>query len=305
MQYEASGYLKVGAASLGISESRYSEIKLAKATCIFALEVEEKYALLLDNFFEFEGELLKLAEALAIWPNHDHEKSMLGRLAIDRRLVNLLTACRLYLDQTDHGISKLYGNPSNELADIKKFKGALYDANDGYRLMEALRNHVQHSGLPVHVISHSRSLLKGKVPNYNQYVVVPQTRPETLAENEGFKPSVLAELRLRGKEVDLRRPVRDYIGCMVTLHEKIRATLNAKVAQDRAIYELAAAEYSTINGHAVKFPHLIQVNEDSTFKEQIALVTEFLDYYDSLRKRNQVNPQLANSCASNSVQERA
>lgn len=302
MQYKASGYLKGGAESVKIDATRYAEIKSAKATCFFALDVEEKYALLLDNFFEFESELLKQAEASSIWPNRDHETSMLGRLAIDRRLVNLLTACRLYLDQTDHGISRLYGDPSQKLTDLKKFKNDLYDANWGYRLMEALRNHVQHSGLLVHVIGHSWSRIDGKLSDYGQHTIIPKTKLETLAENDTFKKTVLAELQQKGKTVDLRGPVREYISCIVILHEKIRSIL--KVAKDRTVYTSAVAEYSTINGHAVKFPHLIEVNDDSSINDKIELVTEYLDYYDSLRKRNRVNPKLVNSCASNSIQER-
>jgi len=305
MQYKAFGNLEVGTASAGIDATRYAEIKFGKATCLFALEVEEKYALLLDNFFEFESELLKQAEASAIWSSRDHETSMLGKLAINRRLVNILTACRLYLDQTEHGISRLYGNLSQELIDLKKFKNDLYDANWGYRLMEALRNHVQHSGLPVHAIGLSWSRMEGRLSGYGQHTIVPQTEPETLAEDDTFKKTVLIELQQEGKTVDLRGPVREYISCIVTLHEKIRSILTIKVANYRTVYESAVAEYSTINGQAVKSSRLIEINDDNTYKEQIALVTDFLDYYDSLKKRNTVNPKLANSCASNSIQEKA
>src|SRR6266550_5417545 len=115
-----------GTAPFELDARRFSEIKMAKATCVFGLDLEEKLALVLDNFYEFEVELLKLAEGTLIWPGRDLANSMRERLALDRRLVNLLTACRLYLDQTDHGISGLFGNPSHELTAIKKFKNQLY-----------------------------------------------------------------------------------------------------------------------------------------------------------------------------------
>lgn len=288
-----------------IDAARYAEVKSAKATCIFALEVEEKFLLLLDNFFDFELELLKLSEISAIWAKHNHETSMLRRLSIDRRLVNLLTACRLYLDQTSHGFSRLYGKQSHEFTTLKDFKSDLYDANWGYRLMDALRNHVQHSGLPVNGISHSWSLINGRLSDYKQYVIIPQVHHENLAENDAFKKTVLKELQQKGKAVDLRAPVREYISCFVALHEKIQSILSDKLAKDRTVYELAATEYSTINGQAIKFPYLTEFNDDKSVKEKIALATDFLGYYDSLKEHNKVNPGLANSCASNSVQEKA
>jgi hypothetical protein len=307
MQYEVSGYLKVGAAAVGIEKNRYQEIKNAKRTCIFALEVEEKCALLLDNFYEMECELLKLAEASVIWTDLTHETAMLGRLNLDRRIVNLLTASRLYLDQTDSGISRLFGNPSNELSILKQFKNALYDENWGYRLMESVRNYVQHSGLIVHIISHKQSQIDGKFHNYSEHMVLPQINPNILSESDKFKKTTLKELRHigGGKPVDLRIPLREYISCLIKLHCKVRETLDQRLLKDLAVYKEAISEFSTIQGEAVSFPHLIEINDDSTFNEQIALVPDFLEYHKALRSKNSVNPNLASRCASNSIQEKA
>ena len=303
MQYVASGFLKVGAAVLGITVDRYNEVKAAKRSCLFAVEVEEKLNLLLANYYEFETELLKQAESFVIWPKLNHESAMLARLSIDRRLVNLLTSCRLYLDQTDHGFSQLYGNPSPELSNLIEFRHDLYDSHFGYRLLEALRNHVQHSGLPVHVFTRNISLIKGAIPNYGQHVVIPQTKPETLAENESFKKSVLAELCAMGKEVDLRVHVRDYISCLVQVHLHIRTLISSKITADRTVYNSACTEYSTINSQAVQVPHLIAINEDGSHSEQIALSTEILSYYESLVTRNTINPSIYSAFASNSIQK--
>lgn len=138
MQYETSGVLPLGAAPIRIDKSRYEQVKTAKSSCLFALEIEEKFALLLDNYYEFECELLRLAEASLIWPHRDHQHSMQERLTLDRRLVNLLTACRLYLDQTDHGLSSLFGHSSRERDNVTRFKHELYEKHWGYRFMEAL-----------------------------------------------------------------------------------------------------------------------------------------------------------------------
>jgi hypothetical protein len=62
MKFKVTGFANHARPSYEISEDRYNSIKSAKNTCLFALELEEKYALLLDNYSEFQIELLKLAE---------------------------------------------------------------------------------------------------------------------------------------------------------------------------------------------------------------------------------------------------
>ena len=112
--YEVVGYGKhIRHPRKPIEQSRFYEVKKARNVCLLAVAVEEKFKLLLDNFAEFEFELLRLAEEYLIWPvsitlrDRDHFRAMQERLRVDRRLVNLLTSCRLYLDQTDQVLSQL------------------------------------------------------------------------------------------------------------------------------------------------------------------------------------------------------
>lgn len=303
MKFEVMGYRKAGREISHISEERYKVVKSAKATCIFALEIEEKFALLLDNYYEFETELLKLAEAYRVWPRRDHSNSMLERLKLDQRLVNLLTACRLFSDQTDHGISTMFGNPSGELNSVKSFKNGLYDSHWGYRFMEALRNHVQHSGLPVHIICYNAERTQGSPADYTQFSIAPKTSVNRLAENCSFKKQILSELKSKGKEVDLRPAVREYIECFAKLHEHLREKISTKLAEDRLIYEAAIQAYSVLNDEAVDFPRLVEKNEDETTSDEVALVKEFLDHLDSYYLRNKTNRKLTHSFSANTDQK--
>jgi hypothetical protein len=306
MKYTAYGYVDKGVARASLTSERYDEVRKAKKTCLFALELEEKFALLIDNLAEFEIELLRLAEAYLLWGlRGDHAESMQSRLILDRRLANLLTACRLYLDQTDHVISSLLGKVSPELAGVKAFKNDLYDTHWGYRFMEALRNHVQHSGLIVHIISFPQFRSVGKGPDYSEFTISPQTSVSTLAENADFKKSVLEELESKGKSIDLRGPVREYLSCFVELHDKLREVVQERISEARALYEAAVAEFQVINGKEVQCVSLLESQDDERKREEVALVTEFLGYYDTLRKRNKVNRALERATASNTDQQRA
>ncbi|MCG2659314.1 MAG: hypothetical protein L6437_03595 [Kiritimatiellae bacterium] len=305
MKYEAYGYTKNEVVRAPIDAARYFDIKTAKGRCLFALELEEKFALLIDNLAEYECELLRLAESYLLRGYLDHTASMQERLCLDRRLVNLLTACRLYLDQTDHGISSLFGKSSAELANIKIFKNDLYDKHWGYRLMEALRNHVQHSGLIVHIISYTQFRSPGKGPDYTEFIICPQTKVSTLAEDASFKKEILSELESRGDKIDLRGPARDYLSCFVQLHEKLRKVIQARTLEARKLYERAVKDFLIIDAQEVRCASLRELHEDERKVNEVELVTEFLNYYDQLVKRNVVNKKLEHSTASNTDQKQA
>jgi len=306
MKYQAYGYAGAKIATQGIDRETFERVKEARATCLFALEIEETFALLFDNFAEFEVELLRLAEFSLLWLGRarDHTESMQERLLLDRRLVNLLTSCRLYLDQTDDGISTLFGNPSGELTSVKEFKNDLYDSHWGYRLMEALRNHVQHFGLAARVITLNSFRSSGDGPDYSEFTVYPQANVKALAENPHFKKTILGELRGQGENIDLRGPAREYMSCFVALHNKLRRTIGQRVEDARRAYESATRYYASINGQEVKFAELQEFSEDGDVTDEISLVTNFLDYYDNLLKRNSVNDDIHHATASNSDQKR-
>ena len=254
----------------------------------------------LDNYSEFELELLRLAQSSSLRTSGNLQDSMRDRLELDRRLANLLTSCRLYLDQTDHGISGLYGNTSTQLSEIKSYKNQLYDNHEGYQIMEALRNHVQHSGLLVHTISYNMARSKTPGSKYNAHTVIPKASVRTLAENKQFKKSVMKKLQKGDDSLDLRKPAREYISCFLELHDKLREIVSDLVNQSRTLYESAVSEFSVVNGEAVEFPMLSEYGEDGAAIEEVALVTEFLEYYDDLKRKNQINKRLRYSFASNS-----
>jgi len=297
-RYRAVGRLEHEALSVDIERNRYLEVKNAKATCLYALELEEKLALLLDNFAEYEVELLRLAESSLIWPNRWFADFMHQRLLLDRRLVNLLTACRLYLDQSDHLVSTIFGKPSMELGAVKAFKNDLHSTRRGYRLMEAVRNHVQHAGTAIHSVTYGSSLSHDHA--YVEFTIAPSARVKDFAENPKFSRKVLAELREGKEAVDLRGPLRDYVSCLISIHEQVRETIHSTISDARDLYEAAVAEFSVVDGEAVKFPQLLEVRQDGTVSEETALVGDFLVHHDRLLERNVTNKDLRHSTASNS-----
>lgn len=95
----------VKVATTTVERARYQEVKRARDICLLAVVLEERFQLVLDNYTEWECELLNQAQAYLLGQTYSRHSAMQQRLTLDRRLTNVLTAFRLYLDQTDNNIS--------------------------------------------------------------------------------------------------------------------------------------------------------------------------------------------------------
>jgi hypothetical protein len=301
MKYLVRGYTETELVHQDIDRETFEDIKKAGETCRFALEAEEKFTLLFDNFAEFEVELLRLAEYLLLWRERasDFTKSMQERLLLDRRLANVLASCRLYLDHTDHGLSKIFGNPSTELTCAKEYKQQLHASCWGYRFMEALRNHVQHCGLACHGITSRMHMSEGDDSNYPEFTVYPQADVKILAEDRQFKRDVLAEPLEKGEPIDLRRPLREYMSCFVLLHDRLRETIREVFENARTRYEAACNDYSVLEDRKLRLAFLVELSNIGETVNEIPLLTTFLGYYDKLLKRNVINNSIHRFAVSN------
>src|SRR6478609_5791819 len=85
-----------------ISAEEFSNVKAAKQNLVILLGTEEKYDLVIENYAEFEVELLKLTSHQMIFDGLDWSSFMGNIQLINRRMANLLTEVKLYVDQIKH-----------------------------------------------------------------------------------------------------------------------------------------------------------------------------------------------------------
>jgi len=95
MQYGITKLLIGSNNCLDISQEEFEEAKIAKHSLVEVLSIEEKHNLILDNYAEYESELLGLGLKRMLfsdrnWSSFESEIHIVGR-----RLINLLTTCRL------------------------------------------------------------------------------------------------------------------------------------------------------------------------------------------------------------------
>ena len=264
-----------------IDEKRFLDLKLSRSILTEALAIEEKYEILISNYLELEKESLNASVSEMVRDNIEYSDFFDLRLALNIRLVNLLTSVRLYTNQLSSHTSKCVPNMENSKEVTKSFFSAEYDKNSDYRFMEALRNHMQHSSMPVHRISTGSKWteLENGLLEYSIYFA---TQKRYLVEDGGFKKKVLDEMP---DEVNLRAASRSYVESISLIHEQARSLIRESVTNARTIIESAIDEYKEVYKESFVGLHAYAFDGKSK-KEETPLFLNWDDIRIRLEKRN-------------------
>ena len=236
MGYVVTRIVGDGSDSLKLTQAKFEALRAAKNNLVIILSIEEKLTLLLENYVDFEQELLSRTLNSIVFRPDSWSAVMAEIHAYNRRVVNLLTTCRLYLDQVQHDLSVIYGSGSTVARDVNATRSEMYDSSLGYRTMEALRNYVQHRGLPVYSITHRATHAPREGKNLVANVMIPYLNVARIKEDGGFKAGVLRELDGLGEKIDIRPLVREYVEGIGKVHTCVRAsTYSDVVSWDRLL----------------------------------------------------------------------
>ena len=201
----------------------------------------------------------------------------------------------------------MYGADSDKLDLVKKEIVFQYDHSLGYRVMEALRNYVQHRGFPIHsmVFSHQRV---GADPDF-QWLnrVIPIISVSALEEDGKFKKSILAELNeiQNNNRVDAKPLIRQYIEGIGKIHEKARQIIRPDLVNWEKVLDDTIAKFQSEFGNDVLLAGLAVVAEqdDGQWEEKVTIFKEFIERMKVLEKKNRYFSNLHKRYASNEIRE--
>ncbi len=281
--------------TLSIDEDRYKRILQSYSHLSVIMSIEEKYDILIENYREFELDSLEIALNDELYSDFDIPGIFTLRRSVSRRLANILSSVRLYLDylgvESDKGLAKWYETIHQKVHDT-------YDSQGDYRLLEALRNHMQHYGLPINVTKHLGSLeIQEK-----RYVVCHTSTflsIKDFIQDREVKRIVKDDLLKTKKEVlELDIPIRNYIEGIFSIHQAIRDLAAGETKESEKEIEDIIAEYIQINedyGKGVQQPLTLNKWADgerlpSSSKTINNTVILNLNY---LRKKNQTLENLS------------
>ena len=206
---------------------------------------------------------------------------------MNRVLNNVLSTARGYIDQLPQVANQVFGADDPRAKRSIEILKEQYDSHVGYRVLEAIRNHAQHSGFPIHSVSYSTHMI-GKFPELiDTKCLKPLTRPELLAENTKFKPPILQELKSMGREVDLNPLLRQYVAGISRAHYYVRSEAKAHSLERGVALDSLALAYmsSSATERDILGVYAVALNGDD-WQEQIPLRTGTAEYYDYLCSLN-------------------
>ena len=272
---------------INLSEDEYKSLKIASEKLSNGLAIEEKYEILISNYLDFEVQLLEHAAQAMIRIPYDYDYFFQVRMSFNRRLVNLLTSARLYIDQLHHHIRPIIPDYPNLKDELKRLFSKEYDSSLHYRFMEALRNYVQHRGIPVHWFQFNNHSDDSGVERLLIFTMELASLKAYLLEDDSFKKKVLEEIP---DKIDLKMATRAYIEGISRIHSSARNFTENVLKESRAIIENAIISYKKIHSdnciglHAICF-------DDNKIIDRVMLLLE----WDDIRlKLNRCNSELIN-----------
>ena len=281
-----------------LSVEEYRAIEDAWDAILSLLPFEEEFDAVLQNYLEIESAFLGTAMQAMVLGHNDLVELRKIRLTFARRLSNLLSSCRSYLDHSPHHLKDL----AQQYADtFCLLTNEAYDSEFAYRFMEALRNYAQHRGSPLHGTSFdSRRVERESEKALLQYSVGATIQTEKLRKDRKFKRSVAAEL-VGWDRIDVIAMCRIYIEKIAEIHGKMRQELQAAVDNAKGLLRQAIERYDKETDLGRVGIAIARSQNDRTVDDYRGIPEDVIDLYESLVRQNRRLVNLRNRFVSSEL----
>ena len=205
--------------------------------------------------------------------------------SVNRRLANLLTTARLYVHQTERGLARLFGRRSPQLITFRTAVEEQVRNSLGHRVMHALRNHLQHSNLPIHSLTYDSGWKDEKEGRFLVFVTVPKIQVSRLQDDRDLR-SIAEELRALGDLIDVRPLVRQHVQSVMTVHVRVRELVAAEEANCLSVVEGALTRgEEAFQGDAVSLG-LVEQDRRGALIQRFEIFREPIERLRYLRRKN-------------------
>jgi hypothetical protein len=180
-----------------INADRFNLIKRSRAVLVAAFEIEDIFDNLVSNYVEVEARCLDLTATRLVRKSVGYREAHETVAAINLVFVNHLSSARAYVDKIGRATSRCFQDSEAQSISktVKQLLAEQFDSAFGFRFMEALRNHVQHSGRALHTLSQGSRKVKigGQAETIGESFLEPLCSKKELIERGKFKAKVLNE----------------------------------------------------------------------------------------------------------------
>jgi len=227
------------AAPIQADAADFEAIANARVSTIQALATEDKYSLVLQNYFEFEQQLHRLALQNLMYRGSRWSDHVDDIRDVNRVLMNLLSAQRMYVDQIPQHLNSVFA-PSDDQSNVfvvatrAEFDGAL-----GYRFMYTLRNHSQHGEFPVQSLSLGSKWLEEGSLRHCSHTATAFAHRDDLVQNKDLNSKVRTEVSAMPEKIDLAPLVRENMSSFARLHRVVRDLLRPRIGESDSALKTA------------------------------------------------------------------
>src|SRR4030042_783798 len=270
-----------------VEEQKYSELVTSSKVVHGALEIEHKYALLVDNYKELEVDLLRYAIEHATHQRSKWEHFADERLVLDRRILNYLAATRAYTLQATSTLKHVYGRDSNAYNAFVELTKQKRETDTAFKLAEFIRDFVQHHRLPVDVEGVTYSVIRWKPPRQSACTIRPKIKKkELLANRDAAKKGINTLLAGMPEEIDLKPHIRAFMRSIAELHIQVRNATDDVVKTSEQHLREAIDICKSKGCSNILSAMVISVDDPREILGYIALMEEPLNYLSELREYN-------------------
>lgn len=249
--------------SVALTVDEFEAIATAHREMKVILSVEGKFGALIENYFDLQQDMFSISMRGQAFDGWSLSKTYADVNLLNRRLMNLLTTCRSYVDQVGQDLRS-----TGELGDararrFKEERARHYDTSFSYRFMEEMRNYVQHRGFPLSgILKRSRLLDVDRRELGLEFSLGLTATVESLLADRRFKKKVSSGLiGIQGK-IDVGLRVRDYVALLAEVHCGLREELSPVLDSADAVISSAIVRYGCCGSECP--PGLYAVEEDVT-----------------------------------------
>ncbi|MFV2073116.1 MAG: hypothetical protein ACC742_10760 [Thermoanaerobaculales bacterium] len=270
---------------IDLRPEEFDHIATARRNLLVALRLEEKFDLVIANYVEYEAELLNLALHNTVYRDFTWSHANANIQTINRRLMNLLSAGRLLIDQLKHDLSIVYGPSSPQAEAVESALKQQYEEVFAFRFLEALRNHMQHRSLPIRSVNFP---MRRDTPDQQEVTcgILPSVDVSQLRDDPKFKKALLKELGSDDRIV-ITPLVRSYVDSVGRVHDTLRNTLRSDISRwDETIQDAKSRAREVLGGELVGLAAVAQKSERARYSQIEYIFDDFIERREELQKKN-------------------
>jgi len=288
-----------------MSHDKYITISNAYNFFNHCLSFEECFGILIENYIEFEVELLTQTAKLSFTGQSDFDTIFDSKLVANRRLTNLLSSCRMHIDQTNKFFYNVYTKSKATTQTIQNLFSTEYEARIGYRVMHELRNISQHESLPVQGLTfHSNNNLSTQKRSLLHLTSLHITTE--FLKSTKCKQRIIQELEKLSSDIELKSFTREYISGLCSVHNSVRLmTKDIFASNENILVSMVQKlqEKNNITNEKSVFGLLLFTEDDEghVISEQ-ELFIDIIKEINRLRQKYREYGELANRVISSQVE---